>query len=399
MRTECHGASRASAQQTNLDETVIDQATIYLCQTTEYPPLAPEAEREMVRKIDWILVPMLFLTATLSAVDKVALGTSALCGLREGLGLEGQEYAWAGSILPIGGIVGMWPSSYLVQRFPSAKYLCVCSMGWSMALLIPISKSSRGLLAPRVFMEAVIVPGISLIIAGFYKKNEQPSRNALVFAAASSVINEFLSWAAGHIPDSAPLAKWQSLFVITGSLSIPWSVFAFVTMPDSPMNAFFLSEQEKYHAVQRLAENKTVIVKHWNQRSERRPDHIRGDHYQEPRVFSSGQFTPEHANGRDVHAASLRILNAGRLVVQPQLSGNLIGPQTFRNSQAPEYTIGFIAMLVSYCVSIALMAGYWALAILSNKRSRENTECEDDELIASFQDKTDFQQKNFKYTS
>ncbi|KLJ09649.1 hypothetical protein EMPG_14928 [Blastomyces silverae] len=495
---ECHGASRASAQQTNLDETAVDQAAIYLYQTTEYPPLTPEAERKMVRKIDWILVPMLFLTATLGAVDKVALGTSALYGLREDLNLEGQEYAWAGSILPIGGIVGMWPSSYLVQRFPPAKYLCVCSMGWSlMALLIPISKSSRGLLTLRFFMgflEAVIVPGISLIIAGFYKKNEQPPRNALVFAAASSVINGFLSWAVGHIPDSAPLTKWQSLFVITGSVSMAWSVFAFVTMPDSPMNAFFLSEREKYHAVQRLAENKTGIVnKHWKweQAVEAIIDPktwfifffniavnvpngglitfggiiIRNLGFSAVdssllnmptgvmstlSAFVFSTLAARWSNRRclvTIFACCVPILGAilvysiersniagqmvglyclytyfGPYVVGISLAqantaghtkkavqysilyigycvGNLIGPQTFRESQAPEYTSGFIAMLVSYCASIALMAGYWALAILANKRRPENTECEEDELITLFQDKTDFQQKNFKYTT
>jgi membrane protein YqaA with SNARE-associated domain len=52
--------------------------------------------------------------------------------------------------------------------------------------------------------EAIIVPGISLIIAGFYKKEEQPPRNALVFAAASSIVNGFLSWAIGYVPSSAP---------------------------------------------------------------------------------------------------------------------------------------------------------------------------------------------------
>jgi hypothetical protein len=65
-------------------------------------------------------------------------------------------------------------------------------------------------------LEAIIVPSISLIIAGFYRKSEQPPRNALVFAAASSIVNGFLSWAVGHIPASAPLSIWQYLFLITG---------------------------------------------------------------------------------------------------------------------------------------------------------------------------------------
>ncbi|PGH33021.1 hypothetical protein GX50_04167 [[Emmonsia] crescens] len=497
MKSKSHEAPIA-ARPTNLDETDVDQAAIYMCQVGGYPPLSPEAERKMVRKIDWIVVPMLFLTATLGAVDKVALGTSALYGLREDLNLEGQEFAWAGSILPIGGIVGMWPSSYLVQRFPPAKYLCVCSMGWSlMALLIPACKSSKGLLTLRFFMgflEAVIVPGISLIIAGFYKKNEQPPRNALVFAAASSVINGFLSWVVGHIPSSAPLAKWQYLFLIIGSVSMAWSVFAFVAMPDSPINAFFLSEEEKYHAVQRMAENRTGIAnKHWKwkQAIEAIIDPktwlifffniavnvpngglitfsgiiirnlgfsaINSSLLNMPTgvmstlsAFVFSTLAARWLNRRclvAIFACCVPILGAilvysikrsniagqmiglyclytyfGPYVVGISLAqantaghtkkavqysilyigycvGNLTGPQTFRESQAPEYTGGFIAMLASYCASIALMAGYWALAIWANKRTYKNRDSESDELTSLFQDKTDFQQQNFKYTT
>lgn len=137
-------------------------------------------------------------------------------------------------------------------------------------------------------LEGIIVPSISLVIAGFYKKAEQPPRNAVAFAAISSVINGFLSWAVGQIPASAPLAKWQYLFLITGqyssrclitaskiykvnelrgddwawtgSISLTWSIFAFLYLPDTPMNAWFLNEQEKYCIITRLAENKTGIV-------------------------------------------------------------------------------------------------------------------------------------------
>jgi membrane protein YqaA with SNARE-associated domain len=129
-------------------------------------------------------------------------------------------------------------------------------------------------------LEAIIVPSVTLIVAGFYKKAEQPPRNAIVLAAVSSVINGFLSWAVGHIPDTAPLAIWQYLYLIVGmwntslewrthtecagTISIAWAIVAFIFLPDSPMNARFLTDQEKYYAVQRVAENKTGIVnKQW----------------------------------------------------------------------------------------------------------------------------------------
>lgn len=50
-----------------------------------------------------------------------------------------------------------------------------------------------------------------------------------------------------------------------------WSIFAFIFLPNSPMDARFLTDEEKYHAVKRLAENKTGIVNKrwkWNQVTE-----------------------------------------------------------------------------------------------------------------------------------
>lgn len=105
--------------------------------------------------------------------------------------------------------------------------------------------------------EAIIVPGISLVIAAFYKKSEQPPRNAIVFAAASSVINGFISWAVGHI--HSRLAIWQYLYLIIGSITFAWSIFVFIFLPATPMEAVFLTKAEKYHMVRRVVDNKTGI--------------------------------------------------------------------------------------------------------------------------------------------
>ncbi|KAK7427047.1 hypothetical protein QQZ08_006474 [Neonectria magnoliae] len=279
-KKEAPSMERSSTPQPELGESQkfdarqTDEAATYLNNTEHYEPLSPEEEKKFKRKTDWILLPMLFLVATLGAIDKVALGTSALYGLREDNALVGQQYSWLGSILFLGALFGMFPSSWLIHRFPSAKYLCVCSIGWSAcSLFLAACHNFAGLPTLRFLMgmfEAIIVPGISLILAGFYLKSEQPPRNALVFAAASSVFNGFLSWAIGQISESAPLAIWQYLFSLChpGSVSMIWSIIAFIWLPGTPMDAFFLSDREKHHAVNRLAANKTGIVNHtwkWSQ--------------------------------------------------------------------------------------------------------------------------------------
>ncbi|KAI9728023.1 MAG: hypothetical protein M1834_007837 [Cirrosporium novae-zelandiae] len=247
------------------DNHVVDQAAQFLADTDEtYAPLTPEQEKKLKRKIDRWMIPMLLFVATLGAVDKVELGTAAIYGFRTDNNLHGQQYSWLGSILPLGMLPGMFISSYLVHRLPTAKYLCFCSICWSiLTLFYAACKSWGGFMVLRFLMgmfEAVISPAIQLIIAGFYKIHEQPPINAIILSCFSSVINGFWSWVVGQIPDSAPLAKWQYLFLITGSINVCYSIFVFIALPDSPMNAWFLTREEKYHAVQRLASNRTGIV-------------------------------------------------------------------------------------------------------------------------------------------
>lgn len=47
----------------------------------------------------------------------------------------------------------MWPSSYVLQRIPSAKYLASCSFGWSiLSLLIPACRNFAHLMILRFLM-------------------------------------------------------------------------------------------------------------------------------------------------------------------------------------------------------------------------------------------------------
>ena len=54
-------------------------------------------ERRVRLKIDFRLVPFLFLNITLPAMDKITTSTAALYGLREDTGLTGDKYSWVGS--------------------------------------------------------------------------------------------------------------------------------------------------------------------------------------------------------------------------------------------------------------------------------------------------------------
>lgn len=88
------------------------------------------------------------------------------------------------------------------------------------------------------------------------------------------------------------------------------------------------------------------------------------------------------------------------LVTIGYAAGNLIGPQTFISKDAPRYTSGVIAMLVSYCVSIALLLSYFLNVYVENKR-RDKKYGKPEELrdvVDGFADATDKKQEEFRYT-
>ncbi|KAI1657594.1 MFS general substrate transporter [Daldinia decipiens] len=247
-----------------VDDRALDEAAKYLANHEEFGLMTPEQEKKIVKKIDAWMIPLLLFCATLSAVDKVEIGTASLYGFQKDNGMVGQQYSWLGSILPLGILVGLLVTSYLIQRFPPGKLLAIGSLLWSICtLMYAPCRTWSGFMGLRFllgFLEAVSVPCFTILVASFYKKEEQPPRNGIIFAYFSSIFNGFFAWVIGYIPEDAPLRKWQYLYLLTGSINVIYSIFLWFVLPESPMNAFFLTPEQRYHATQRLAANRTGIA-------------------------------------------------------------------------------------------------------------------------------------------
>lgn len=83
-------------------------------------------------------------------------------------------------------------------------------------------------------------------------------------------------------------------------------------------------------------------------------------------------------------------------------AGNIVGPFAFKSSEAPEYTSGIIAMLVSYCAEIVLMLAFAAYMMYLNKKKEEALDTglgqdEADRIAAGFSDQTDRENPYFRY--
>ena len=73
-------------------------------------------EIKLVRKLDWYIMPMLWLMYWLNYLDRNAIALARLNDLEEDLNLVGSQYQTCVSILFVGYILGQVPSNMLITR-------------------------------------------------------------------------------------------------------------------------------------------------------------------------------------------------------------------------------------------------------------------------------------------
>ncbi|KID99360.1 Major facilitator superfamily transporter, partial [Metarhizium majus ARSEF 297] len=211
--------------------------------------LTPEEDNRLLRKIDLYLLPL-----------------SWRLRLREDLHLSGTDFSWANSTHYFGFLIAAYPASMITVRWRVGKMIAVAvtrsSVLWGAVLMLTaVTTKSADLLALRFFLgvcESPIAPGLTAIVAMWYKRSEQPLRHAAWFTGntIAGIAGGLASYGIGHIYSIAP---WKAVFFIFGGSTVAWSICLFFLLPDVPMTAWFMSKQDRRKAIQRVKENMTGI--------------------------------------------------------------------------------------------------------------------------------------------
>ncbi|KAI0707431.1 MFS general substrate transporter [Cerioporus squamosus] len=223
-----------------------------------------EENRRIARKIDFYILPMLCMCQGLSYLDKTALNYGNLYGMKTALHLSGNQFSWFASIFYIGYLIGNYPDGWLLQHYPSGKVLAITTLIWgTIVITTPACTNFAGTMVNRFFLgllEAIVTPGMTILTSIWYAQNEVPFR-ALIwysFNGWAGIFGGFVAYGIGHIEDPG-IDLWKYIFLILGAISILFSVILWFFFPDSPVEARFLTPEEKVLAVKRVAEAKLGV--------------------------------------------------------------------------------------------------------------------------------------------
>jgi len=162
-----------------------------------------------------------------------------------------------------------YPQNLALQRLPVGKWMSCNIFVWGIALCCHAAcKSFGGLFACRLILgmcEGSITAGFMIVTSMFYTRKEQTLRVGYWFLmnGTAQIIIGFIGFGVLHSKTGA-FHPWQWLVIITGVLTLITAVAFWFMFPDSPTTAWFLKQDERVVAVQRIKENQTGVEnKRW----------------------------------------------------------------------------------------------------------------------------------------
>jgi hypothetical protein len=209
------------------------------------------------RKLDWNIVPFLFVTYLFAFLDRSNIGNAKVAGMNAALKLDDAQYQWLLTIFYI---------SYIVFQFllicykfirPS-RFMAACVFVWGLAAILQATTHSwAGLMAARWFIgmaEAGYGTGVALYLSFFFPRHEIGTRFAgfVVASAFASCIAGSLAYAIQGAQKHFAIQSWRLIFIVEAAPTLLISVLLLFMLPDSISTARFLTPHERQIAEARL---------------------------------------------------------------------------------------------------------------------------------------------------
>ncbi|KAK5652679.1 hypothetical protein OQA88_10273 [Cercophora sp. LCS_1] len=386
-----------SASSRSTDSGTFDEAWKYLDthRDTKVPVTTDEAALKAIRrKIDWHLVPLLFLAYLMQILDKVVYNYAGVMTLHTDLNLRGNDFSNIATFLFLGQALFEIPNIYLIQKIPSAKYLSANLILAGIATAAGAGATSYStLLVSRLFLgffEATIPPSLLLISGQWYTHREQAPR----------MVYWFLGLGAAQILGGAVSYGFQSLEGMSGAGGVTnaYSATLIRGMGFVPKQAALINMPAGLVAMAFSLVAGIIGAGLMSFLPKANRVGILAGIYLVHAVGASipifGSWAMSNVAGTTKRAYTVSVITAMFSI------GNIVTPQTFQARDAPEYRPARITLLAIQASS-GLTVFFLFLYYVWQNRSRKPAEGETEDAYMTpemWLRMTDKENKSFRYS-
>ncbi|KAI6500956.1 hypothetical protein MCOR08_001802 [Pyricularia oryzae] len=222
-----------------------------------YPKHYPEEERKFLRKLDCFLLTFTCVAFFLKWLDQSNINNAYVSGMKEELGLYGNEYSLFGAFYNVGYIICQVPAMLILSRPRLSRYfLPTMEVLWSILTFAQSRlRSAADIYGTRFLLgllETPVASGSLFIMSSWYKPEELFKRTGVWFVSNNIgvIMGGYLQAAAyTNLNGVGGMSGWRWLFVIDGCISLPLSVLGYFIFPGMPTSSKPWWMTEEQHAM------------------------------------------------------------------------------------------------------------------------------------------------------
>ncbi|KAG9091646.1 hypothetical protein FS749_016379 [Ceratobasidium sp. UAMH 11750] len=221
-----------------------------------------KAERRLLAKIDTFVLSFLCLVYWSNYLNRSNLQFAYVSGMKEAVGLVGNDYTLATTVFTVGYTVGQIPHSFAIQYLPARIWFPLMGCIWgSLSCALSAVKTPGQLYAVRFLQalaESSTFSGAHWLLGSWYKDSELGKRSALFacFAQIGSLFSGFMQGAIySSLNGNLGKSGWQWTFIIDGVIAIAIALYGALVFPDTPKatKAFYLTPEDRELARSRIS--------------------------------------------------------------------------------------------------------------------------------------------------
>ncbi|KAM0216343.1 hypothetical protein ACHAQI_002762 [Fusarium lateritium] len=231
-----------------------------------------EEEAQLVRKMDFTIMPLLVLGFFALQLDRGNIGNALTDFFLSDVGITQSQFNVGQQLLSAGIVLLEIPSNFILYRLGPARWIGSQIIAWGLvATFQAFQKGLGAFLSTRLLLglcEAGFIPAGLYTITRWYKRDETSKRFSIYFLGngVASACTGLIAYGILHMRGIGGLGGWQWLFIIEGIFTILVGILFILFFPDSPFNPVSIfkfsvfTEREKHILTKRiLADDPTKI--------------------------------------------------------------------------------------------------------------------------------------------
>ncbi|KAG7094120.1 hypothetical protein E1B28_007732 [Marasmius oreades] len=236
---------------------------------TNSSDIDPVAERRLLRKLDWYLLPLFTLLYCTAFIDKISIGNAKIAGIENDLRLTGLDLNIALTVFYIFFLVAEVPSNLALKRFGSGWLSAMTTIFGLISIGTAFVTSFAGILVTRALLgiaEACSLSGFVYLLSRYYRRSELVLRVGIFFGLSPGLGGAFGGLLASGLLTVCILPAWiLNSFTHTsfeeGIITTGIGLMCFVVLPTDPQYTRMFTEEERKLALARIDADQNTETK------------------------------------------------------------------------------------------------------------------------------------------